>query len=232
MKIYAVSDMHGNLGRLDPSGCDIVIVAGDFAPLGGFGKWHVYEQKKWVQDEFFSWINKYPGVQFVIVPGNHDMFADPKYQAAYRDVNFSVQWPSNVKFLLNSGCEINGLKFWGTPNIPIINYRWAFESDGDILRKRFSEIPENIDMLVSHAPPRIPGQFVDVSLQHGVDSEPYGSHELAEAVFEKKPRYLFCGHIHSGYHGQVMFGNTAIYNVSRVDESYEIAYEPATVELA
>ena len=231
MTIYAISDMHGNLDGLNPSGYDVVVVAGDFAPLDGFGKWHVYEQKKWVQDKFFKWIRGYPDVQFVVVPGNHDMFADPKYQAAYRDVNFSVSWPSNAKLLLNSGCEIGGVRFWGTPNVPIINYRWAFESDSDVLRRRFSEIPENMDVLVSHAPPRIPGAFVDVSLEYGMDSPAYGSHELADAVFEKKPRYLFCGHIHSGYHGQVKFGSTAVYNVSRVDESYDVAYEPTILEI-
>ena len=231
MKIYAVSDMHGNLDGLDPAGYDVVVVAGDFALLDGFGKWRVYEQKKWVQDEFFKWICRYPDVQFVVVPGNHDMFADPNYQAAYRDMNFSMSWPLNAKFLVNSGCEIGGVRFWGTPNVPIINYRWAFESDPNILCRCFSEIPENTDVLVSHAPPHIPGAFVDVSLEYGTDSPAYGSRELADAVLEKKPRYLFCGHIHSGCHGRTAFGDTAVYNVSRVNESYEIAYEPTTLEI-
>lgn len=232
MTIYAISDMHGNLNGLNPAGCDVVVVAGDFAPLSGFGKWHVYEQKKWTQSKFFEWIEKYPDIQFIITPGNHDMFADPKYQAAYRDMNFSVQWPSNAKLLLNSGCEFNGLRFWGTPNVPIINHRWAFESDDETLRRRFSAIPEKVDVLVSHGPPRISGQALDISLEYGVDSPAFGSYELAAAVFDKKPRYMFCGHIHSGQHGRTAFNGTAIYNVSRVDESYEIAYEPAVVEIS
>ena len=46
-KLYAVSDLHGRLEGLDPSGMDIVLIAGDIAvryrvmpghgPNGGFG---------------------------------------------------------------------------------------------------------------------------------------------------------------------------------------------------
>lgn len=43
MRVFATSDMHGNLEGLDPSGCDIVVVAGDFAKLSGFGKWHLHD---------------------------------------------------------------------------------------------------------------------------------------------------------------------------------------------
>ena len=35
----------------------------------------------------------------------------------------------------------------------------------------------------------------------------------------------------SDLHGGVDFGSTRIYNVSRLDENYEIAYEPAWVEV-
>ena len=35
MKIFAVSDMHGQLEGLDPKGVDLVLVAGDFAPMHG-----------------------------------------------------------------------------------------------------------------------------------------------------------------------------------------------------
>ena len=37
MKIYAISDQHGQLEGLDPHGADLVLVAGDFAPMDGWG---------------------------------------------------------------------------------------------------------------------------------------------------------------------------------------------------
>ena len=33
MKIYAISDMHGQLDGLDPAAVDLVVVAGDFATM-------------------------------------------------------------------------------------------------------------------------------------------------------------------------------------------------------
>ena len=42
---------------------------------------------------------------------------------------------------------------------------------------------------------------------------------------------VFCGHIHTGQHGGVDFGTSRIYNVSRLDERYEIAYEPTWIDV-
>ena len=70
---------------------------------------------------------------------------------------------------------------------------------------------------------------VDRSLQ--TNSEHFGSHELTEAIINKRPRFVFCGHIHTGLHGGVDFESCRIYNVSRLDERYEIAYEPTWVEV-
>ena len=48
MRIMATSDLHGNLEGLDPKGADVVVLAGDIAPLKGRGVWHVNDQKKWI----------------------------------------------------------------------------------------------------------------------------------------------------------------------------------------
>jgi Icc-related predicted phosphoesterase len=48
MRIMAISDLHGNLEGLDPSGADVVVFAGDIAPLRGRGAWYVNDQKKWI----------------------------------------------------------------------------------------------------------------------------------------------------------------------------------------
>lgn len=50
-----------------------------------------------------------------------------------------------------------------------------------------------------------------------------------------KPRLLFCGHIHTGDHEPLTIkhdggGTTVCYSVSRLDEHYEIAYEPWILE--
>ncbi len=48
MCIMAISDLHGNLEGLDSKGADVVVLAGDIAPLKGRGVWHVNDQKKWI----------------------------------------------------------------------------------------------------------------------------------------------------------------------------------------
>jgi len=229
IRIMAVSDTHGMLDGLDPSGCEICVIAGDFSRQTGFGRWHMKEQRDWIHDEFFAWTNSFSDTMFIVIAGNHDLCLDPAMTSRYTGENWKIEWPSNVKYLCDFGIEAYGLKFYGSPWVPIINYRWAFETEHDMLKKKFSAIPKNIDVLITHTPPRLPGYAGDISLDFGTGSERFGSSELAEAVFEKKPCYVFCGHIHSGSHKPFLFDNTIVQNVSRVDESYKIKYEPSIV---
>ena len=229
IKIAAISDMHGMLEGLDPRECEICVIAGDFSEQTGFGRVAMKAQRDWIHDEFFRWTGRFPNMTFIVVAGNHDLCLDPAMTSRYFSENWKIEWPSNVKYLHDSGVEVSGLKFYGTPWVPIINYMWAFEGERDELKKRFSAIPENIDVLITHSPPRLTGYLGDVSLEFGADSDKFGSSELADAIFEKKPRRVFCGHIHSGSHNPFMFGDTVVQNVSHVNESYEVAYEPAVI---
>lgn len=227
-KIYCISDTHGNYENLNPDGYDIVIIAGDFSKMYGFGKIDVYWQRKWIENEFMKWTDSYPKTQFVIIPGNHDLCLDKDITKMFKDMDWNIRWHDNVHFLCNSGCEIDGLKFYGSPNVPIINFRWAFESNHNQLNKEFNKIPYDVDFLITHSPPRIPGAAVDYSLQ--TDRGPFGSSELTEQIIKKHPRYVICGHIHSGNHERVEFEGSVIYNVSRLDEAYEIGYEHTVIE--
>lgn len=47
MKVFAVSDTHGNLDGLDPSGHDVVVMAGDLAPLRGWNERALVDQVVW-----------------------------------------------------------------------------------------------------------------------------------------------------------------------------------------
>ena len=225
----AVSDLHGRLMGLEPQGADVVVIAGDIAPLRRRGPWHVNDQKKWINKTFKEWTASYPDIRFVVVPGNHDYF--PVAHTFFPDVenDWGYEFSPNVNFLIDSGVEIGGVKFYGSPWIPIISHLWAFEAEPDELKDWFSKIPAGLDVLVTHAPPFIPECDVDRSLQ--TNSRHFGSPELTEAIAEKQPRFVFCGHIHSGQHGGVDFGSSKIYNVARVDECYDVAYEPTWIEV-
>ena len=229
MRIMAISDLHGKLAGLNPKGADVVVLAGDIAPLRGFGPWHVNDKKKWINQRFREWTASYPEIQFVVIPGNHDFYPIAHVLFKTHGIDWAYDFSPNVHFLGDRGTEIGGVKFYGTPWVPIISYSWAFEGEPDTLKKWFAKIPAGLDVLVTHSPPRIPGSDVDRSLQ--TDSGHFGSPELTKAIIQKRPRLVFCGHIHTGQHGGVDFEESRIYNVSRLDERYEIAYEPTWVEI-
>ena len=229
MKLLATSDLHGHLEELDPSGCDIVIIAGDIAPLKGFTKWNIYDQKKWLQTKFVLWMASYPDTQFVFIPGNHDMSLEYERTSRIRGFDWRIEFPANAHMLYDTGIELLGLKIYGTPWVPIISYSWAFESDHDKLVRKFSKIPDDLDILITHAPPHFANSTVDFSLQ--TNYGPFGSNELSQALYDKQPKYVFCGHIHSGDHAPFTFNDSTIYNVSRIDENYDVAYEPLIITL-
>ena len=233
-EILLTSDLHGRLDGLDEmlGSVDIAVIAGDFADLHGRGKWHIYDQKKWVEKKFIPLLEKHSNVDFVIVPGNHDFCMDvsicEKLFAGEKDM--SIKWPSNAHILLDTGCKVKGLKFYGSPWVPIISYSWAFEAENAKLAEKFNKIPEGLDFLVTHSPPSF-GHLCDIDKSLQTDSPHFGSHELAQAIIDKKPKYAICGHIHTGDHASYNIEGTMVFNVSRLDERYEIAFQPLHLSL-
>ena len=230
MKILATSDMHGNLENLDLSGIDIAFFAGDIAPLRGINAWDAYDQLEWMNSEFHDFCSKWPDTSIVFVPGNHDFFPiiRERFGTKLHGHGLNLKLAPNAIMLIDRLVEVKGLKVYGTPWVPVISHRWAFEAENDTLKRKFDAIPEGVDVLLTHTPPRF--NYLDVSLEYGMDSEKFGSHALAEAMLVKQPRMCFCGHIHSGDHRMNVLGNTQVWNVARVNESYSIAYEPIGLE--
>ena len=231
MKILATSDTHGNLDKLDLAGVDLAIFAGDIAPLRGLSSWDAYDQLKWMNTKFVEFCSKWASTKIVFIPGNHDFFPVIKERFGYKlhGKNLSLSLAPNSTMLIDQLVEFDGFKIYGTPWVPIISYRWAFEAESDRLKERFSLIPSGVDILVTHTPPRF--NHLGVSLEYGADSENFGCSELADEIFKKEPKMCFCGHIHSGDHQMNKLGASEVWNVARVNESYDIAYEPLLIEV-
>ena len=229
MKIFAISDTHGNLEGLDPSGCDVVVMAGDLAPLRGWNERALLDQVRWMNTVFRDWCGRCPKTAFRMIPGNHDLFA------AYDDLRSAVRLPENAKLLIDELDEVNGLRIYGTPWVPFINGRWAFEENvSGLLGRKFAAIPDGVDVLLTHTPPRIPHKKVDVSIDR--KSPHFGPRELLDAIRKARPRYALCGHIHSGDHNPILLSHadgseTVVRNVSRLDEEYKVRYEPFVFEV-
>ena len=114
---------------------------------------------------------------------------------------------------------------FGTPYCQIFG-TWAFMLPDSKLREKYSEIPENLNILLTHD--QCYG-YGDILLQKDcpwATGEHIGNKPLTEAILEKQPKYLFTAHLHSADHNCVIINQTKRYNVSLKDENYQPVYEP------
>lgn len=132
----------------------------------------------------------------------------------------------NYEYLSDEG--IKYLKIFGTPYCKIFG-NWAFMLSNEKLKQKYSFIPEDCDILISHDAPDINNLGL-ISMGHW-SGENAGNTVLAEAVNEKKPKMVFCGHIHSGNHELTKVDNTWFANVSYVNESYYPSHEILHIKL-
>ena len=96
---------------------------------------------------------------------------------------------------------------------------------------KYADIPENVDILLSHDAADINNLgLIPPNIWHP-ESLNVGNTILAEAVKLKKPKYYFCGHIHDGNHKVETIDNTLMANVSLLNDSYQISYEPLYLDI-
>ena len=234
VRIWAASDLHGidpASASIDPQpdGCDVAVLAGDICPLPDFTIRAIQEQVIWLNVVVGEWAAAHPDIQFVAIPGNHDVFLTRMNLARE-----SMRLPPNVHFLIDEEVEVCGLKFYGTPWCPWINGKWAFEAcDPRREQMWFACIPNGTDVLVSHSPPYVEGLEIDCSCQYPTERRKhFGSRPLYDAIERRRPALNIFGHIHTGDHRPLrMPCGTLARNVSILDEDYRVAYNPAIIEL-
>lgn len=213
MKICPISDLHGILPNNIQS-CDVVVIAGDIVPLNI--QRMALESSRWFIDVFIPWALNLPCDKVIFVAGNHDFWLNRWH---WKEIQ-----PESEKliYLEDDAYVYNGLTFYGTPWITGLP-GWAFYTENE--EKYFDNIPENVDVLITHAP--CFGNKTGEVLQKKVfnTGSDYGSKVLAEYVTNKRNvRYMFSGHIHSGEHQMKLWNNTYVKCCSIVDEHYDNVY--------
>jgi hypothetical protein len=137
IRIVCISDTHGQHAKLSAPAGDVLVHAGDFMAFGDAPKEIV---------DFNHWLGKQPHRFKVVIAGNHDLMFE-------RHPGAAKELLSNAIYLENSGTELLGLKFWGSPVQPEFN-NWAFNvARGAAIRRYWQMIPEGTDVLVTHGPP-------------------------------------------------------------------------------
>lgn len=201
MRLALTADTHGLLPNVEAS--DVLVHAGDLCP-----DMEPQRQASWLRNEWMPWAESLPVKAVIVIAGNHDfMFEYPGLMPA--------RWPKRVKYLQDSGTVIEGLRFWGTPWVPVLR-NWAFYGDDRKLDEVYDYVPDGTDVMVTHGPPL--GHCDKTVPMFG--SVNAGARQALETIKRVRPKLVVCGHIHEG-HGLSMVDHTTVENVSYVNEDYD-----------
>ncbi|MCE9584539.1 MAG: metallophosphatase domain-containing protein [Planctomycetes bacterium] len=210
-RIVCISDTHNHHSavRLPPG--DVLVHAGD---VSGMGRPHEIES-------FSAWLGAQPFAHKVVIAGNHDWLFE-RDPAQAREI-LSKGCPG-VVYLQDSGVEIRGLKFWGSPWQPEF-CGWAFNIvRREDLAKKWALIPADTDVLLTHGPPR-------GILDRTMSGDEVGCDALAAEVGSRvRPRLHVFGHIHEAY-GMVERGGVTHVNASICTLAYRPTNRPVVREL-
>lgn len=208
-KVVFISDTHNLHAKIRIPECDILVHSGDATGRGTLQE----------ITSFLFWFSQQPAKHKILIWGNHDLLGEDNPSMSKMLIS---EHPS-ITYLENSGIEIMGLKFWGSPWTPRF-YDWAFNADPDKLIEVWSKIPEGIDVLITHGPPF---GILDET-EEGVNAG--CKILLSEIQTRVKPKYHVAGHIHEGYGVRVVDGITFV-NASSCDRKYRPINLPIVLEI-
>jgi Icc-related predicted phosphoesterase len=207
VRIVATSDCHGRYREAVLPEGDVLVLAGDMLPRGGYEPADLHDLEDWLDGVAFR--------DVILIAGNHDWLFE-------RDKTIR---PRNAIYLEDSGVELDGLEFYGSPWQPAF-CNWAFNlpRNGPELGAAWDRIPPGTDVLITHGPP------------HGVLDRPFGTRPpvgcelLRERVKAIRPKAHIFGHIH-GDHGKRHEGGTWFVNACLCDEDYDPVQPPLVIDV-
>lgn len=207
MRIVIVSDTHGKFAQLDIPDGDILIHCGDMTVRGDMG----------MLERFGKELEAKPHTHKVVVAGNHDSPFETDRKRA------EALLPSAV-YLQDELVELGGLRIYGSPWQPEFR-KMAFNKprSSEALKAVWDSIPDHLDILVTHGPPR------------GIlDRTPYypsvGDEFLLERVLQVKPKLHCFGHVHLS-RGILERDGIIFANAASLDEKYNPKNEPLVIDL-
>ncbi len=205
-RVVCLSDTHNRHRDLEIPDGDLLVHAGDFTGRGR-------------HDEiasFNAWLATLPHRHKIVIAGNHDFLFEREPEKARALI-------TNAVYLEDSGTTAAGLRVWGSPWQPWF-FDWAFNLPrGPALAEKWALIPEGVDILITHGPPR-------GILDRTSRGEAVGCADLRRELARVRPRLHVFGHIHEAY-GTHREGGTTCVNAANCDEGYEPVQPPVVVDL-
>lgn len=209
MRLVFVSDTHDEYDFDVPSG-DVLIHCGDFTEHDEIEEY----------TRFDAWMKSQPHKHRIFIAGNHELSVE-RIPAMVDNL-----LPS-ATYLRDSGCEIGGLKFWGSPWQPwFYDFAFNFPQDdgGEAALATWAQIPPDTDILITHGPPR---GILDYIPRKNSNR---GCPHLLERVQSVRPLVHAFGHIHVG-NGVEKIGQTIFVNSSICDEQHRPWRKPHVIDV-
>ncbi|MEM7059844.1 MAG: metallophosphatase domain-containing protein [Pseudomonadota bacterium] len=208
MRVVCISDTHGGHEALGVLEGDVLIHAGDVE--------HLFAPDPQALEKVDAWFGRQRFDHVLVTGGNHDLSLEQRVRCG------NPQPFQNAIFLQDSGLEIDGVRFYGSPWVPMLDGH-AFFADDAALSAAWLKIPFDVDVLITHTPPL---STLDTSSQGLV----LGCRHLAPRVQGIAPRLHCFGHVHAAYGSRVV-GRTTFANASVVNSSFEVARSPFVFDL-
>lgn len=181
MRCWFISDTHTHHALLRiPADIDAVVHCGDESESGN--EWFNEPEAR----EFFDWYSDLQIPNKIFVPGNHST-------AVEKGIVQPHEYP-NIHFLIHSQVQIQNVSFFGTPFTPKF-FNWSYMREREALDAVWQTIPDKVDVLISHGPPK---GILDVTRDMNSHMPIHvGSKSLTRHVTERiKPLIHAFGHIH------------------------------------
>lgn len=208
LKILHITDTHQNFPKDLPE-ADVLIHTGDYSFINKYADLILMGKELTEFNNYLGSIkHKYGTILFT--PGNHDFIFEKHLEIA-KDLL------TNATLLLNSGTEIDGVKFYGTPSQPVF-CNWAFNHLDRDRKFFYGAIPDDTDVLLTHCPPY---EILDLVGRSYSKGQNVGCPILLERVNEVKPKLHCFGHIHEQEVGIQIEEHTTFSNACIMDDSYE-----------
>jgi Icc-related predicted phosphoesterase len=211
LRLLHVSDTHGTFPDLDLRGVDVVVHSGDlFRNFSRGGAGEQLRQHDWLEakaERVAGWLK---GVPMLYVPGNHD-FLNSDHACSVLSSTAGVRCES----LCERSVRLKGLHFYGIPWCPYFGGEWNYETTEDKIAEAYARVPKDVDVLVSHCPPK-----------RQLDLVPSGENIGSLAAFDWfarrgfAPKVWLFGHAHEAF-GLKVWNSTLLSNAAGVQHVIE-----------
>jgi len=194
VRFVAVSDTHRYHDKVDLPAGEVLLYAGD--SVGNYGRSSDISRHF---AEFLSWLAKQSRrfARVYFIAGNHETFLDDQLFDAAAGVDQLHRFLAATRkciYLENGGAVYRGIQLFGSPiTVSRVEtegkryYSRAFERFADQRAEVWADLPEGLDLLMTHCPPR-------GHLCHCAAGDPLLTERLGAML--SPPRFHVFGHDH------------------------------------